>query len=153
MGTKIVLKKDVDTLGKAGTLVEVAAGYARNYLIPQGFAVRATPGLIKEAEQRQAKQREIQAKLRAEALETKKLLEGVGFYEVFVQVGEDGNQLFGTVTNQDVAEVIQSKTGGAIDRREIQIDEAIKRTGVYPVRVRVYQDVFATVRVQVNAAG
>lgn len=153
MGTKIVLRKDVDTLGKAGTLVEVAPGYARNYLIPRGFAVRATPGLIKEAELRLAKQREIEAQKRAEALETKKTVENVGFYEVFAQVGEDGNQLFGTITNQDVAEVIQNKTGVAIDRREITIDEPIKRTGVYQVRARIFQDVVATIRVQVNPAG
>ncbi|MBW4699657.1 MAG: 50S ribosomal protein L9 [Aphanocapsa lilacina HA4352-LM1] len=153
MGTKIVLKKDVDTLGKAGTLVEVAPGYARNYLIPQGLAVKATPGLVKEAEFRQAKRREIEAKQRADALETKKTLEALGFYEVFAPVGEDGNQLFGTVTNQDVAEVVASKAGITIDRREITIEEPIKRTGVYTVKARIFQDVVATLRLQVNAAG
>ncbi len=152
MGTKIVLKKDVDTLGKAGTLVEVSPGYARNYLIPHGFAVKATPGLIKEAETRLAKQREIQAKLRAEALETKKSLESRSFYEVFAQVGEDGSQLFGTVTNQDVADVVLQRTGVTVDRREITIEEPIKTTGDFAVKIRIYSDVVATIRLQVNAA-
>jgi large subunit ribosomal protein L9 len=148
--TKIVLKKDVTTLGKAGTLVEVAPGYARNFLIPQGLAVKATAGIIKEAEQRLAKQREIAAKLRAEALETKKTLEAHSFFEISAPVGEDGNQLFGTVTAQDIADVVAKKTGIALDRREITIEEPIKTTGVYAIKARVYADVFATVRIQVN---
>lgn len=152
MGTKIVLKKDVEKLGEAGELVEVAPGYARNYLIPQGFAVRATPGIIKEAEKRLAKQREIATQRRIEAVETKKKLESFGFFEVTAQVGEDGQQLFGTVTTTEIAEVIEKTAGISMDRREITLEEPIKTTGVYPVRVRIFSDVAATVRIQVNAA-
>jgi len=150
MGTKIVLKKDVEKLGEAGELVDVAPGYARNYLIPQGLAVKATPGIIKEAEKRLEKKRAEQARLRAAALETKKTLENYGFYEVFAQVGEDGQQLFGTITSSDVADAVQKYTGVAVDRREVTIEEPIRTTGVYSVRVRLYADVAATLRIQVN---
>lgn len=152
VGTKIVLKKDIDTLGKAGALVEVAPGYARNYLIPQGLAVKATAGIIKQAEQRLAKQREIAAEQRQEALLVKKTLEDHGHYVVYAQVGEN-DQLFGTITNQDVAEVIATQTGTTVDRREITIEGDVKTTGVYTAKVRIYSDVIAIIRLQVTPAG
>ena len=111
---QVVLNEDILSLGKNGDLVDVAPGYARNYLMPFGKAVPVTPAVMKQVEHRRAKEVERQAALKQEALNFKTALDTIGRFTVKKQVGED-NVLFGTVTNGDVAEVIEESTKKEID--------------------------------------
>ena len=146
---QVGLNQDVRKLGRQGDLVEVAPGYARNYLIPQGFAVRTTPGVLKQVELRreQERQRLLEEKQAAESRKT--ALETVGRYTIAKQVGEQ-DAIFGTVTNQDVADAIQAATNQEVDRRGITVPE-IHKTGFYKVQVKLHPDVTAEVEVQVVA--
>ena len=126
---QVVLKEDVLSLGKDGDLVEVAPGYARNFLLPLGKALPVTPAVLKQVAHRRAKQIEQEAAIKQEALDFQTALVTIGRFTVKKQIGEDG-VLFGTVTNGDVAEVIQETTKKEIDRRDILVPE-IHRTGKY----------------------
>ncbi|MBW4581892.1 MAG: 50S ribosomal protein L9 [Tildeniella nuda ZEHNDER 1965/U140] len=147
---QLVLSRDVSKLGKAGDLVEVAPGYARNYLIPQGIGARTTPGLLKQVERRRAleQQRLLEEKQQAETL--KKTLEAVGRYTIAKQAGEK-DAIFGTVTNQDVADVILEATKQEIDRRGITLPD-IHSLGSYKADIKLHPDITATVEIQVVAS-
>ncbi|MEB3170013.1 MAG: 50S ribosomal protein L9, partial [Synechococcaceae cyanobacterium] len=106
---QVVLNEDILSLGKDGDLVEVAPGYARNFLLPFGKAVPLTPAVMKQVEHRRAKEAERQAALKQEAIDFKTALSTIGRFTVKKQTGED-NVLFGTVTNGDVAEAIETAT-------------------------------------------
>ncbi|HIK16286.1 MAG TPA: 50S ribosomal protein L9 [Leptolyngbyaceae cyanobacterium M33_DOE_097] len=147
---QLVLNKDVSKLGKAGDLVEVAPGYARNYLLPQGIAVRTNPGILKQVERRREIERQRLAELKQQALDLKKALETIGTYRIAKQVGEN-EAIFGTVTNQDVADAIQEATKQEIDRRGITVPE-VSKLGTYKVDVKLHPDVLATVQVEVVAS-
>jgi large subunit ribosomal protein L9 len=147
---QLVLSRDVSKLGKAGDLVEVAPGYARNYLIPQGIGARTTPGLLKQVERRREleRQRLLEEKQQAETI--KKALETVGRYTIAKQAGEK-DAIFGTVTNQDVADVILEATKQEIDRRGITVPD-IHSLGSYRAEIKLHPDVTATVEIQVVAS-
>jgi large subunit ribosomal protein L9 len=136
--TRVILRTDVDDLGRAGDLVEVKPGFARNYLIPQGFAYAASEGNVRrlQEEQRQAVVSEERQTERAEDLAT--AIEGVSV-SFNVRAGEEG-KLFGSVTNVDIADEL-AKEGVTIDRRDILLDEPIKELGVFRVPIRVHGDV------------
>ena len=144
---KVVLNEDILSLGRDGDLVEVAPGYARNFLLPFGKAVPVTPAVMKQVEHRRAKEVERQAALKDEALNFKTALATIGRFTVKKQVGED-NVLFGTVTNGDVAEVIEESTKKEIDRRDILVPE-IHRTGKYTVTVKLHSEVSAEINLEV----
>ena len=144
---QVVLNEDILSLGKNGDLVDVAPGYARNYLMPFGKAVPVTPAVMKQVEHRRAKDVERQAALKQEALNFKTALDTIGRFTVKKQVGED-NVLFGTVTNGDVAEVIEESTKKEIDRRDILVPE-IHRTGKYTVTVKLHSEVTAEINLEV----
>ena len=144
---QVVLNEDILSLGKNGDLVDVAPGYARNFLMPFGKAVPVTPAVMKQVEHRRAKEVERQAALKQEALNFKTALDTIGRFTVKKQVGED-NVLFGTVTNGDVAEVIEESTKKEIDRRDIIVPE-IHRTGRYIVTVKLHSEVTAEVNLEV----
>ena len=144
---QVVLNEDILSLGKNGDLVDVATGYARNYLMPFGKAVPVTPAVMKQVEHRRAKEVERQAALKQEALNFKTALDTIGRFTVKKQVGED-NVLFGTVTNGDVAEVIEESTKKEIDRRDILVPE-IHRTGKYTVTVKLHSEVTAEINLEV----
>ena len=127
--------------------MDVAPGYARNYLMPFGKAVPVTPAVMKQVEHRRAKEVERQAALKQEALNFKTALDTIGRFTVKKQVGED-NVLFGTVTNGDVAEVIEESTKKEIDRRDILVPE-IHRTGKYTVTVKLHSEVTAEINLEV----
>lgn len=146
---QLVLNKDVSKLGKLGDLVEVAPGYARNYLIPQKLAVRATPGILKQAERRKEQERQRQAELRAQAQTLKENLEKVGSFTIAKQVGE-GEAIFGTVTDREVAALIQGAINQEVDRRGITLPD-ISKTGTYKAEVKLHPEVTATVNIQVVA--
>src|SRR5512142_2638581 len=118
---KIVLTQEVKGLGQPGQIKEVADGYARNYLLPQGLATIATPGAIKEVEQRQAAERKRQAKQDEEMRSVGKTLDGTTV-KVRSKVGE-GGKLYGSITTQDVAEALEKQANQSVDRRKIEIEE------------------------------
>jgi large subunit ribosomal protein L9 len=151
MGVKLVLVEDVQKLGESGDLVEVAPGYARNYLIPKGYAQKATPGLVKAIEARKAKERARLAALREAAIAKRGSIEALGKVIIYKQVGEN-DSIFGTVTNQDVADALKALLGEEIDRREITLDDNINAIGTYGAKIRLAHEVFASIRVEVAAA-
>lgn len=146
---QVVLSQDVRKLGSNGDLVEVAPGYARNYLLPQGIASLATPGILRQVEQRREKERQrLLAELK-EANDRKIALKTVGKLTIRKQVGED-NQIFGTVTTQDMADTIKERAGQDIDRRGITIPE-ISKLGNYQAQVKLHPEVTAIVDFEVIA--
>ncbi|MBD2258639.1 50S ribosomal protein L9 [Pseudanabaena sp. FACHB-2040] len=146
---QVVLNQDVRKLGRNGDLVEVAPGYARNFLIPQGMAVRTTPGVLKQVERRREKERQRLLELKQEAESVKKALETIGLFTVQKPVGEK-EAIFGTVTAADVAEVIQSTAGKEVDRREITLPD-INKLGDYRVDVKLHPEVTVTINLRVAA--
>ena len=144
---QIVLNEDVLSLGRDGDLVEVAPGYARNFLLPFGKAVPVTPAVMKQVEHRRAKEAERQAALREEAVAFRTALDTIGRFTVKKQTGED-DVLFGTVTNGDVAEVIEEATKKEVDRRDITVPD-IHRTGNYKVQVKLHSEVTAEINLEV----
>ena len=148
---KVLLVQDVQHLGKAGEIKDVAGGFGRNYLIPKGFAVLATSGQIKQAEQRMAAERKRfdAARKDAEAVAARLNGKSVSFT---VRVGEQG-RLYGSVTSGDIAEAIQRQLGVEIDRRKIELDEPIKTVGTHAVTVRLVSGVEPAVNVVVTGEG
>ncbi len=144
---QLVLSQDVSKLGRSGDLVEVAPGYARNYLLPRGMAVHTTPGILKQVERRREAERQRLLELKKEAETQKAALEKSARLSISKQVGEN-DAIFGTVTNQDVADAIQSATGVEIDRRTITVPE-IHQLGSYKVEIKLHPEVSATVDIQV----
>ena len=144
---QVVLNEDVLSLGKDGDLVEVAPGYARNFLLPFGKALPLTTAVMKQVEHRRAKEAERQAALKQEAVDFKTALSAIGRFTVKKQTGED-NVLFGTVTNGDVAEAIETATKKEIDRRDIVVPE-IHRIGKYTVTVKLHSEVTAEINLEV----
>lgn len=143
----VVLSQTVNKLGEKGEVVEVAPGYARNYLIPQGIGVYATPGLLRQVEQRKEKERQRLLAEKQEAESRKTALTTINNFVIRKQVGE-GDAIFGTVTTQDVAEIVKQSTGLEIDRRVITIPD-ISKTGRYHAQIKLHPEVTASIEVQV----
>ena len=144
---KIVLNEDILSLGKDGDLVEVAPGFARNFLLPYGKALPVTPAILKQVEHRRAKKAEQEAALKQEAIDFQTALITIGRFTVKKQVGEDG-VLFGTVTNGDVAESIKEATQKEVDRRDISVPE-INGLGKYKVEIKLHSEVTAEINLEV----
>jgi large subunit ribosomal protein L9 len=143
----VVLNQSVSKLGNNGDLVEVAPGYARNYLVPQGLASIATRGIIKQVEARREKERQ-QKLAEKQAAENKKVaFKTIGKLTIRKQVGEE-NAIFGTVTTQEIADVIKQQAGIEVDRRGIEVPD-ISKTGDYQAEVKLHPEVIATVDFQV----
>ena len=143
---KIILTKDVDALGMTGQVFDVAKGYARNYLIPQGFAVEATAQNLKrmEGERQKVEDRMLKAKDEAERAR-EKIAEVV--LTIPQKVGEE-DKLYGSVTTMDIAAYLE-KQGISIDRRKIHLDKPIKALGEFDVPVKLHPEVTAAVKVVV----
>jgi large subunit ribosomal protein L9 len=147
---KIILLSDVKSLGTTGNVMEVADGYARNFLLPRGLAAEASKGSLALLEQqRRAKaRRDAEAVANAEALG--KELEGL---QLTVPVKAGGNgRLFGAVTNGDVAGAIHSALGIEVDRHKIDVPDNIKSLGSYPIEIRLGKNIVAKTTVKVIAA-
>ena len=144
---KVVLREDVLSLGKDGDVVEVAPGYARNFLLSHGKALAVTPAVLKQVEHRLAKKAEQEAALKQEAIDFETALNTIGRFTIKKQTGEDG-VLFGTVTNGDVAEVIQVATKKEVDRRNIIVPE-IHGTGKYKIQIKLHSEVTADINLEV----
>jgi large subunit ribosomal protein L9 len=143
---EVILREDVNNLGARGQVVKVAAGYARNFLIPKKLAVTATESNKKIVEQERQAHLRKEAKLEGEAQDLAKLVNGVSV--TISQKAGENDQLFGSVTSKDVADALAAK-GFTIDRRKIQLDEPIKQLGEFKVPVKLHKDVTAEVTVVV----
>jgi len=147
---KIILQKPVDNLGSPGDIAEVADGYARNYLIPRGMAIRAEKGALKQAElfkkghiARLSKQ-----KGDFEAIASKLIAEGP--LRIGARAGEEG-KLFGSVTGADIADAVRAQTGITIDRKDVHLDDPIRSVGTHEVRVKLFHEVEPVIMVEVVA--
>ncbi len=145
---KVILLEEVKNKGGEGDVVEVAPGFANNYLLPQGKAILATKGNLKQLEQRKHNIAAREEKRIAEANATKAALEPVTF-KVEARVGEEGI-LFGSVTTQMVAEAVAAQANVELDRRRIEIKNAIKTAGEHTVAVSLYRDIKANLTVLVG---
>ena len=145
----VILQKEVQNLGDAGSVVKVRAGYGRNFLIPNGFAIPANEGSVRVLEHQKRMAEAIRRKQLAAA---QALADQVGKISLTFrrEVGEEG-KLFGSVTTKDIAEALAAE-GVTIDRRSIQLDDAIRALGVVEVSIRLHKDVSAKVRVFVAEA-
>jgi large subunit ribosomal protein L9 len=144
---QLVLSQDISKLGKSGDLVEVAPGYARNYLLPKGLGYRATPGVLKQVERRREAERQRLEQIKKDAEAFKTALSTIGLFTIKKQEGEDG-AIFGTVTAAEVAEVIQEMTGKEVDRRDIHVPD-INKLGEYKVDIKLHSEVTATLNLRV----
>ena len=143
---KVILLKDIETLGSAGEVVEVKNGYGRNFLIPRNEALVATAANMAQFESRRKQQETLAERDRraAEALAKKLEAESI---TAQVKVGEE-DRLFGSVTAQNVAELLDEK-GYEVDRRAIHLEDPIRELGVYNIEVRLHSEVTATVKLWV----
>ena|SRR6185369_405965 len=148
--TTILLREDIDTVGGRGEVVKVRAGYARNYLLPQGLAIVATKGNVRQIE----KEREAllkKAAVEKATAEAQKEQMGEISLEFERKAGDHGT-LFGSVTSMDIADALQAK-GYEIDRRKIVLRDAIKETGEYKVSVKLHREVTLPLVITVKAEG
>ncbi len=143
---RIVLREDVDKLGRRGEIVDVAAGYTRNFLLPKGKALHATDGNLKRVEQERRKHAIHLAKEREDAAAMARRLAGISC-TIVRKVGEN-DQLYGSVTAADVADYLE-KEGVVLDKRRILLEEPIKALGIYTIPVRLHAEVTGEVRVWV----
>ena len=143
---KVILRSDMDHLGKAGDLVNVKAGYARNFLIPQAIAMEATTKNVRVLEHQQ---RLIADRLRKERQEMDAFAHRINETSITIpmRVGEEG-KLFGSVTNKDVAEAL-SREGILLDKRKIQLDDPIREVGEFSVPISLHHDLTAHLKLYV----
>jgi large subunit ribosomal protein L9 len=143
---EIILRQAVENLGKPGDVVKVKAGYARNYLLPHGFAYEATPGNLKRIQQERDRLDAAENERRGVAQGLAEKLEQVSL-TFSARVGEEG-KLFGSVTAADIAQQLEAQ-GFHFEKRQIDLHEPIKALGVYRVPIRLHADVKPEVRVWV----
>ncbi len=146
---KVILKENMDNLGHIGDIVKVAPGYARNYLIPKGFAIEATTKNAKALEHAKRQLEYKKNKVLEQAKQLVARIEGLVLNLVH-QAGEEG-KLFGSVTNMELAEQLKAQ-GIEIDRKKIVLAEPIKQVGEYTVAVKVHPEVTANLKVTITKA-
>ncbi len=144
---ELLLKEDVENLGVRGDLVKVRRGYGRNYLLPRGLAIQATPGNKKQIELQRVTLLKKEATERGAAVERADLLKGVTL-EFARKVGEHGI-LYGSVTSMDIAEAFAAK-GFEVDRRRVLLKDPIKEPGEYEVPIKLHREVTTNVNVVVR---
>jgi large subunit ribosomal protein L9 len=144
---KLILKAPVDNLGGAGDVVDVADGYANNYLVPRGLAMRASKGALADAEAMRAARTKREASTMDEASRLRETLEAAPI-QLRARAGEDGT-LFGSIGTSAIAEALRTQWGVVIERRQISLPRPLKMTGVHEVQARIHPQVTATLRVEV----
>jgi large subunit ribosomal protein L9 len=146
---RIILLKDVKGLGKEGTIANASDGYARNYLIPKGFAKEATAGEIKNLKKQQAAEKR---KKQNEFKEAQALADRISKLTVrIISKAGEGGKLFGSITSKDIAEALEKQYKISIDKRKIQLENPIKDLGAAFVEVKVYPEVTTKMKVEVVA--
>ncbi len=146
---KVILKENMDNLGHIGDIVKVAPGYARNYLIPKGFAIEATTKNAKALDHAKRQMEYKKNKVLEQAKQLAARIEGLPLNLVH-QAGEEG-KLFGSVTNMELAEQLKAQ-GIEIDRKKIVLAEPIKQVGEYAVGVKIHPEVTANLKVNITKA-
>jgi large subunit ribosomal protein L9 len=146
---KIVLRADTDNLGKRGDIIDVADGYARNYLLPKGMAIPATAGVEAQAKAMR-RSRDLRDAKDREAAEVVARTLVPAVIRIQARSGA-GGRLFGSVTVADVADAVSTQTGVTLDRRKMHLDEPIKSLGTHEVPVKLHSDVEFRVTVEVVA--
>jgi large subunit ribosomal protein L9 len=147
---RVILRQRVRGLGEAGAVVQVADGYARNYLLPRGLAVEATEGELRRVAEERARAAARAERALAEAREAARRIDGAAV-TVPARAGTQG-RLFGSITSADVAAAIAASCGVAVDRRQVLLEEPIRSVGEHSVTVRLHPDVAARVIVRVVPA-
>ncbi len=144
---KVVLRDDVENIGRKGDLIEVTDGFARNFLVPRGLAMKATKGVVQQAEamRRNREARDARDREAAQALADQLTGQRI---ELRARAGE-GGRLFGSVTSADVAHAVRAQTGVELDRHKTQLAEPLKELGAVEVRVKLHADVEVTLTVDV----
>ena len=147
---KVILLQDVKGKGKKGQLLEISDGYARNFLLPRKLAVEATADAMNTKKMNDKAAAEKEAKERAEALEISKQLRETVL--VVTAKGGGAGRLFGSVTNQEIADALKAKTGINLDKRKIVIADPIKSVGTYTVQCKLGYEISAPLTVKIEEA-
>lgn len=147
---KVILLQDVKGKGKKGQMLEVSDGYARNYMLPRKIAVEATADAVNTMRMNDKAAAEKAAKERAEALELSKKLRDMTL--VVTAKGGGAGRLFGSVTNQEIADSLKAKSGIALDKRKIVISDPIKSVGTYTVQCKLGYEIVAPLTVKIEEA-
>lgn len=143
----VILKKDVKGTGKAGDVVKVSDGFARNMLLPKGFAVEATDGNVRSLEKQKALQAKKEAEEKAAA---EKLAAELAEKKVVIKTKSgEGGRLFGSITSKDISDAIKDQLGMYIDKKKIQMKAAVKQTGHFDVEIKLYQGVKGNLSVDI----
>jgi len=145
---EVLLKSDVEGLGKAGEVKRVANGYARNYLIPKGLAVLATAALLRQVEAQREAERRRETREEEMARELAARLGGLTL-RLRAKLGE-GYRLYGSITNADIATALEERLGESMDKRKVELEEPIKELGEYWVTLRLGREIGTRIRVVVE---
>ena len=144
----VILKRDVKGTGKAGDVVKVSDGYARNMLLPKGLAEEATKNNVHTLEKAKAKREEEEAKAKEEAL---KQAESMKSMRVVIETkAGEGGKLFGSITSKDIAEALKDQYEISVDKRKIVLDQPIKEVGVSRVKVKIFPEITGVITVEVK---
>ena len=146
---KVILLEDVKKLGKKGEIIEVSDGYARNYLLPQKLAIPATNTNINTVSQQKASEERKQKRMLEEA---QMLAAQMSKLEVTIGVKSgEGGKLFGSVTGKDIADALKQQHSVDIDKRKVDVKDAIKSVGTYPVSIKIHPEVSTKIQVHITA--
>ena len=145
----VILNKDVKGTGKAGDVVKVSDGYARNMLIPRGLATEATQGNIRHLEKQKAIAAEKKAEEKAQAQQQAEKIQKASVL-IKTKAGE-GGKIFGSITSKDISEALREQHGIDIDKKKFQMDAPLKQTGETGVDIKLYQDIIARLTVIIEA--
>nr|YP_009297454.1 ribosomal protein L9 [Erythrotrichia carnea]AOM66797.1 ribosomal protein L9 [Erythrotrichia carnea] len=143
----VLLLKDVEKLGNIGTINNVALGYARNFLIPQGLACVTTPGIQRAVQKDLLRKKEIEAENINQAQKLAVIIEGIQTFTIKKKVGKD-DLIFGSVTNQEIANSLENTLQKSIDKKNIKVP-TIKKVGVYEIDIKLHNSVNAKINLQV----
>jgi large subunit ribosomal protein L9 len=142
---QVILKQDVDKIGRRGEIVEVSRGYVRNFLVPRGLAEMATPGKLEEVRHEMEEAEERDRRMAERASEIAEIL-NKSVITIEARTGED-ERLFGSVTAANIASAVERARDVRIDRRRVRLDEPIKSLGTHQVPIQVHGDIEASVKV------
>ena len=147
---KVILLQDVKGKGKKGQMIEVSDGYARNYMLPRKIAIEATTDAVNTMRMNDKAAAEKAAKERAEALEVSKKLRDMTL--VVTAKGGGAGRLFGSVTNQEIADALKAKSGITLDKRKLVIADTIKNVGTYTITCKLGYEITAPLTVKIEEA-